>query len=381
MPIARPPLPRASRDSIVLTVLFLLLVLLAWRAERARGVEVSASAPTLGSCSAIEGDDERLTCFETAIGVRLASAEPVGDVLEAINRHARFDAWFSRRCHMLMHGHGRRHAGGVQPGAITHDGKDCAAGFLHGWMMEHLGDLDRPTVHAWCDPARTTLEHADCEHGMGHVLVRHLRGDLRAALGRCRLLGDGDFRRNCASGAFMENRFGGQIRDGAARTRYWRDGDPMLPCRDATPPDLLDVCAAWAVRDVRRAGRLAWCARLDTRIDPRACRVAAGGTAPIDLAAAEACGRSIDCWYGRGFAWAIVGWDHSEIEEAARRCLAGRGALRDACARGVGFRRAASIGDELKLAASVACDHLFSGSARTACHAGAAQRGAPIAYA
>lgn len=362
-------------------MLFLLLVLLAWHAERARGVEVDAPIATLASCSNIERDDERVACLETAIHARLASSEPVGHVLESVNRHARTDAWFSRRCHMLMHEHGRRHEGRLQPGAITHDGKDCAAGFLHGWMMEHLGDLDRTTVNAWCDPARTTLEHADCEHGMGHVVVRHLDGDLRAALARCRTLGDRDFRRNCASGAFMENRFGGQARDGAAGTDFWRAGDPMLPCRGATPGDLLDVCAAWAVRDVKRSERLVWCASLHDRIDPRACRIAVGGTAPTDQGAAHACGRSTDCWFGRGFAWAIVGWEHSDLEEAARGCLAGRGALLDACARGVGFRRAASISDELAVAATVACDHLFAGSSRAACHAGAAQRGAPIAYA
>lgn len=381
MPPARPPFPRASRDTTALTALFLLLVLFAWRAERARGVESTAATATLGSCSTIIGDDERMTCFESVVDARLASSEPVGDVLESINLHARTDAWFSRRCHMVMHEHGRRHDGDLQPGAIAHDGKDCAAGFLHGWMMEHLGDLDRSTVDAWCGPARTPLEHADCEHGMGHVVVRHLDGDLRAGLVRCRVLGDRDFRRNCASGAFMENRFGGQVRDGAARTHDWRDGDPWLPCRRATPRDLLDVCAAWAVRDVSREARLGWCGALRAGIDQRACRIAVGGIASIERPAADACGRSTDCWFGRGFAWAIVGWDHSDAEEAARGCLAGRGALRDACARGVGFRRAASIADDLDLAATVSCDHLFTGSARAACHAGAAQRTAPIAYA
>jgi hypothetical protein len=367
---------------LVLLLLFALLATSAWRADRARGVEV-APGGSLPACSGIDVDEARLSCLEDAIATALRSARPLGDVLEDVNRQARRDEVFSRRCHMVMHEHGRRHDGEVAPGTITHDGKDCAAGFLHGWMMANLGLVDRPTVDAWCGAARTTLEHADCEHGMGHVVVRHLDGDLRAALEHCRTLGDADFLRNCASGAFMENRFGGQARDGAAPTDHWRDGDPWLPCRVATPGDLLDVCAAWAVRDVEASARLAWCDGVATRerLDAEPCRVAAGGIAPIDQAAQAACGESEQCWFGRGFAWAIIGWDHEGVEEAARSCLAGAGAQRDACARGVGFRRAASIADDVAPAASVACDHLFTGSARAACHAGAAERAEPIAYA
>lgn len=378
---ARPSLPHVSRDTLVLTTLFVLLVLFAWRAERARGVE-STRSPSLAACTETSGDDARLACVESAIDARLADAHgTVGDDLRAINSHARTDAWFSRRCHMLMHERGRRHEGAVLPGTIAHDGKDCAAGFLHGWMMEHLGNLDRATVAAWCGPARTALEHADCEHGMGHVLVRDLAGDLPRALDRCRELGNRTFLRNCASGAYMENRFGGQARDDAAPTRFWRVGDPWRPCRAATPRDLLDVCAAWAVRDVDASRRVAWCSQLTAHVDTTPCLVAAGGVASVDTPAATACGEVPACWFGRGFAWAIVGWDHSAVSEAAAGCLEGSGQLRAACARGVGFRRAASIADSLDIAASVSCDHLFSGPARAACHAGAAQRGAPIAYA
>lgn len=376
---------RASRDTFVLSALFLLLATFAWRAERARGVEVSAGATTIAECAMVERDEARMQCLETTIDRELASDAPIGETLAAVNAQARADAWFSRRCHMVMHERGRQHDGMLRPGSITHDGKDCAAGFLHGWLMEHLGDLDRPTVDAWCGPARTTLEHADCEHGMGHVVVRHLDGDLRAALRRCRALGDRDFLRNCASGAFMENRFGGQARDGAARTAYWRDGDPWLPCRTATPRDLRDACAAWAVRDVANVDRLGWCARLSVDaghdVDARACMIAAGSSAPVDRAAADACGASTDCWFGRGFAWAIVGWGSAGAEEAAGGCLAGSGPLLEACARGVGFRRAASVADALEVAARASCDELFDGAARDACHGGAARRDEPIAYA
>lgn len=380
---ARPASPRGSRDVIVLTLLFLLLVTSAWRAERARGVELSSVGATWVECGRTERDEDRATCLEATIDRLLASDAPIGDVLESVNAHARSDAWFSRRCHMVMHERGRRHEGPVTPGTIEHDGKDCAAGFLHGWMMEHLGTIDRRTVDAWCGPARTTLEHADCEHGMGHVVVRHLDGDLRAALRRCRTLGDQAFLRNCASGAFMENRFGGQARDGAARTSYWREGDPWLPCRAATPPDLRDACAAWAVRDLNATGRRGWCQRLiaTTIIDGRACMIAAGGTAPLEQSARATCGSSTDCWFGRGFAWAIVGWDDSDTEPAALGCIAGAGALLDACARGVGFRRSASLAAALEVAAAASCDELFTGSARAACHDGAARRGEPIAYA
>jgi hypothetical protein len=181
----------------------------------------------------------------------------------------------------------------------------------------------------------------------------------------------------------MENRFGGQARDGAARTRHWRDGDPWLPCRSATPADLLDACAAWAVRDLPARERRAWCERLGAQrdVDARPCLVAAGGTAPIDQAAADACGSSTDCWFGRGFAWAMLGWNHEHRDAAAARCLGGRGTLLEACARGVGFRRAASLATDPSAAASIACDELFTGRGRAACHDGAARRDEPIAYA
>lgn len=101
----------------------------------------------------------------------------------------------------------------------------------------------------------------------------------------------------------------------------------------------------------------------------------------MDRPARDACANSAACWFGRGFAWAVVGWDQDGVAEAAAGCNAGTGVLRDACARGVGFRRAASIADPLDVAAAASCDELFAGTARAACHAGAADRDAPIAYA
>ncbi len=216
---------------------------------------------------------------------------------------------------------------------------------------------------------------------MGHVIVRNLDGDLPGALRRCRLLGDRGFLRNCASGAFMENRFGGQGLDGAAPTSWWREGDPWRPCRGAVPSDLRDACAAWAVRDVHPDARLAWCARLAT--DSRPCSIAVGGIAPIDASARDTCGASSECWFGRGYAWAMIGWERSDVTEAGQRCHAGApaAAMRDACARGVGFRRAASLPTRVDAAAATACDELFSGTARAACHDGALRRTEPIAYA
>jgi hypothetical protein len=178
---------------------------------------------------------------------------------------------------------------------------------------------------------------------MGHVLVRNLRGHLPAALRRCRALGDLARVRNCASGAFMENRAGGRGRDAAAPSRSWRRGAPWHACTGGVPGDLLDVCAAWAVRDVAQAERLAWCAKLARRVDARACRTAVGVIAPASASAERTCEQVAACWYGRGYAWALL--DGVEGAAALRCDDGGTARMQRACHDGVAFRRSATRPD------------------------------------
>lgn len=370
-------LPDPWRDLTLLAVFVALVCAMAWHAQVVRG---APAAPSLGACDHAQ-DRRRTECVRTVLRERLHASPSVPAALRVVNAQARRDPWLARRCHAILHEVGRTWDGVLRPGEVRHDGKDCAAGFLHGWLLANLDGVDRAAVTAWCAGARTELERADCEHGMGHVLVRGGGGDLPAALRRCAALGDGAFERNCASGAFMENRFGGKGTDDAASTAHWRAGAPWQPCTVA-PRRLLDVCAAWAVRDVAPERRVAWCERLPATIDPTACRVAVGSIAPSTRSGRLTCGGSADCWYGRGFAWAMLGWRQARHEDAARRCLeAPDRRMRAACAAGVGFRRGASVPDPVGRAAMSACTDLFSGGELVACRAGVARRGEPIAYA
>lgn len=350
--MASPPRPVVplARDLTLLALLIALVATMAAHTHLSHGLSIvataSAAAPVVDVCSVGEVD-ARVACLRRSIRTTLRSGGDLGWALRTINDRARSDELLAARCHMLLHEEGRTWHGRLAPDTIEHDGKDCAAGFLHGWMLAHLGGdgrLDASTVDAWCAPPRTALGRADCEHGMGHVLVRNLGGDLPLALTRCRDLGGDTRYRNCASGAFMENRAGGRGRDGAAASRWWRRDMPWQPCRSAAPRDLLDVCAAWAVRDVQRERRLGWCRGIARHASSRACLVATGVIAPSDRSGPRTCADVAPCWWGRGYAWAMLGGGDGDV--AAERCRAAtQPRLSRACRDGVAFRRSATRPD------------------------------------
>jgi hypothetical protein len=340
-----------ARDLTLLALLVALVATMAAHAQRSRGLSIvataSAAAPaTVVDCSVGEVE-ERVACLRRSIRTTLRSGGDLAWALRSINERARHDELLAARCHMLLHEEGRTWHGRLAPHTVEHDGKDCAAGFLHGWMLSHLGGdgrLDASTVDAWCAPPATALGRADCEHGMGHVLVRNLGGDLPLALARCRELGSDTRYRNCASGAFMENRAGGRGRDGAAVSRWWRRGEPWLPCRTAAPADLVDVCAAWAVRDVASERRLGWCRGIARHASSRACLVGAGVVAPASRSGERTCAQVEPCWWGRGYAWAMLTTADGDV--ATERCrAASEPRLRRACQHGVAFRRDATRPD------------------------------------
>jgi hypothetical protein len=335
---ARPASPLA-RDVALLAALVALVATMASYTHVVHDLSIvdSAAAATAGPDCTHGEDEARISCLQHQISMTLYAGGDLAGALEQINERAQHDELLAARCHMLLHEEGRRWPGRLEPGSIRHDGKDCAAGFLHGWMLAHLGRagrLDRATVDAWCAPTGSPLGRADCEHGMGHVLVRNLRGDLATALARCRGLGSDARVRNCAGGAFMENRAGGRAQDDAAPTRSWRLDDPWAPCAQGVDRDLLDVCAAWAVRDVIAGERRTFCATLPAGVDARPCRVAIGAIAPSERSGPATCADDTDCWFGRGYVWSRTG----DVERCA---LGGSTSEAGACRAGVAFRRAA----------------------------------------
>lgn len=340
-----PPRPFCplARDVALIAALVALVAIMAARTHVVRGFSLvpSASAAAAGSDCSWGEADARLNCLQHRITMALYAGGNVQDALARINARARQDELLASRCHMLLHEEGRRWTGTLQPGSIRHDGKDCAAGFLHGWMLERLGRggrIDRATVDAWCAPTASPLGRADCEHGMGHVLVRNRDGDLVRALESCRQLGDEVRLRNCAGGAFMENRAGGLEIDGAVRGRTWDAKQPWAPCERGVPGDLLDVCAAWAVRDVPAPGRREFCDSRPAGVDPRSCRVAIGAFAPSERTGAATCSDDLDCWYGRGYVWSrsdvVERCDLGSTPAEQLRCRAGAAFRRNAERRG-----------------------------------------------
>jgi hypothetical protein len=351
-----------ARDVTLLALLVAMVAAMAAHAHVSRGSIVgTASAAPISTDCAVGELEARVACLRRSVRTTLRSGGDLAWALRTINERARADELLAARCHMLLHEEGRAWRGRLAPGEIEHDGKDCAAGFLHGWMLTHLGRdgrLDRATVDSWCAPPATPLGRADCEHGMGHVLVRNVPGGLGAALGRCRALGGATRLRNCASGAFMENRSAGRGRDGADAddgadaSSSWRRGDPWRPCRHGVPDDLLDVCAAWAVRDVAPARRLGWCRALPGGVRSRGCRVAVGVVAPSQQAGTVACRSDDACWWGRGYAWAMLidpdpdAGAGDDTDLAIARCAATpRASARRACEHGLAFRRVATRPD------------------------------------
>lgn len=288
-----------------------------------------APARALGECAREQAREVGDRCYERAMERLLARDVRRG--IAAVARHARGDRSFARRCHMLMHPLGRRFVHAVEIADVPHDGKDCAAGFVHGALEKRLGDsgsLDRQLARAWCRYPRTPSQRADCEHGIGHVLMRNMHNDLPRVLERCIELGSTRFARHCAGGAFMENRFAADGRDDAAGTRFRPDADGMCT---HTPHSLLATCHGWAVREVPAAARRSHCARL-ARAHARACLVGAGAVSR----SGRPCADDQHCWFGRGYQAAVAPLD-PRVECARARTRTARGA----CAAGVGMRRGA----------------------------------------
>jgi hypothetical protein len=362
------PRPRPlARPLVLLAVLLVAGLIVAGTRTIVGASPEDGPAPELAHCVGADENEHRDRCYERAMGALLAKDTRAG--IEQVRRHARTTPAFARRCHMLMHPFGREYAERVDIAQVPHDGKDCAAGFIHGALEQQLGGegaLDRRLAATWCTYAHTPSQTADCEHGLGHVLMRNLRNELPSVLRRCTAIGDAGFARHCASGAFMENRFAAEGRDDAEATRYEPDAEGMC---NAVPAAVLDTCHAWAVREVSASRRLEHCT---TSPRARSCRVGAGATSR----SARPCAQDADCWYGRGYQVAVPPLDpRAECREAAAR------AALLACAEGVGLRRGALSRTGTAGDATMHCAVVFEAPRmQAACARGFARRLEPIDF-
>lgn len=372
---------RLLRRQAWLPLIFLLVggtALGAWQFDSPATRAAAGTPTTLQGCAA-HVEAQRRACYERVL--RLQMRRDVAATFARVGAHARASRWFATRCHMMMHPLGREFHASVAQAQVTHAGKDCVAGFLHGFLEERLGHegaLQPALVRRTCAASATPLQLADCEHGMGHVLMRNLANDLPGALERCGALArmvtprrERAFQLNCAGGSLMENRFAARGADDAAPTRFADRRDPLRPCRALTVV-LQPTCAAWAVRDVRPPLRHALCRR--TAAHARAhCEFARGA---LERPASPRCAAEVECWRGYGYAVAMLPGE--PVGDSVRRCVTARAEEhRAACAWGVGFRLSAAGS---RHAALTAC-RSFERTLRDACRVGTTARRQPIDFA
>ncbi len=302
-----------------------------------------------------------LSRSERAIRARGARRQCLRDVLDrsfeassaitlaGVNSHAQRSVPFARDCHMLMHHYGRRFGRRVRdPRRVPLGGKDCAAGFLHGMLEAQLDSpnkISRALVQRYCTSYPIALAQADCEHGVGHVLMRAHGNDIVKALTDCARLGDPVFHTNCAGGTLMEMRFAQDARDDARTLPKQLRGPAGAACAQL-PIGYRGWCRGWEVRRIATERRYAWCTRSDStarRRTTRQCLLGTGasirdGTQLNELR--SICRQSAACWYGGGYA----GGAPPNTSSTSIRTLcptAPTGALRRSCIDGARLRSSA----------------------------------------
>ncbi len=227
--------------------------------ERARGgATVRGGAPVRGSSPARGGAPVRGSAYDrggapecrgtAAIELRcqlrrygtLTRTAGVDAAFAELKRAYEREGLVRAACHPIVHeiGHAavERH-GDDLPQLYARGDPFCSAGYFHGVTERIVASMGADRFVARADslcadlggPARHSIYHRNCAHGIGHGFMLALDGELPAALETCDGLADRWEQRSCYGGVFMQNVM--TLSD----SKYLRPRDPLYPC-----PELAD---------------------------------------------------------------------------------------------------------------------------------------------
>lgn len=211
------------RNVLVVGALGGILVLIGLSVDIPRGGS-SAAAHAAEIVRACESADHRPSCYEKqvpALLTELTIPEVFGVIREIRERDPDYQF-----CHVLAHELGSREVAKDPQqwtSVITKNPTDglCSNGLIHGAALERFNkevfteaELDRaviPELKTACEARAgwnpTELDRAICYHGIGHLSIHLTQADIPAALSVCEKVAqptDGDFRRVCYEGVFMQ---------------------------------------------------------------------------------------------------------------------------------------------------------------------------------
>lgn len=136
---------------------------------------------------------------------------------------------------------------------IAHCAPRLAGGCYHGFMIAAVteGDSDElRSMHAACAEALQGGQPADCAHAMGHgFLAWKGHAELPQALDLCTaIFSESEFNEECFRGVFMQNNF--QNSNPLPANRWYRQNDPMYPCRENQITERRASDACWSMQSM-----------------------------------------------------------------------------------------------------------------------------------
>jgi hypothetical protein len=333
--------------------------------------------PGVAGCRYLADTAARSDCMasRTAAAVR---ADGVRPALRATQAAADASPSLLAECHEAMHAAAEAAAGNRRARAswttvsLSLDGT-CADGFAHGLLSQAVRRGPETEIAAtitYCSrPGISSLEQANCLHGVGHGL--HQRGGLDRSLDWCRdrtLVGGGSAGNDCMSGAFMQETM--DHPPGAAPREL------LALCRGVTSAGEADVCFSYVAGAAEEAGLeleaiADVCLAAGSEAAVRSCGSGLGemvlpdarpGCAGLDERIYE--------WCQTGYAGANVAARQLTARDLATGCGEIRQARQETCARVTGLVTGSSLApDEDRL---TSCARLFgeADSLRQACTAG-----------
>ena len=183
---------------------------------------------------------------------QLGRRDGPGVALRALAADQKRNGYVRAACHQLTHRIGRA-AGSLRGIDALGAGRPvCASGYYHGVLQAVMSKMGArgaiENAAAICAEVRgddrSSAEHYNCVHGMGHGFMEVFASDLFESLDGCGELDDSWEKDECTGGVFMENVTA--VDNQTRPSRYLRPKQPLYPCTEVAE-HLWDQCYDWQI--------------------------------------------------------------------------------------------------------------------------------------